>query len=460
MEARDYQAKVIGGVLSAWESGSRRVLARIPTGGGKTFVAGELMKRTPGPIIFMAHRRNLIEQASRHLDDVGIRHGIISPGFPMNGARIRVASVETLARRLGQVERPALIVTDEAHHTVCGSYRKIFDWAPEALGLGLTATPRRLDGQGLDDLFDELVNGPTTAELIGRGFLSPFRAWAPPAPEIPVDEMSEEELGAFMDRPAITGDAVAHYGEICPGRPALAFCATIAHAEHVADAFKAAGWRARALHSDLDPMLIDEYFRRLRAGELDVLTNCGMIDEGTDVPGVSVAIDLAPTESLTRFLQRCGRALRPVYSGGAPGESDEERRQAIAIGPKPFAFLLDHAGNVERHGLPDDLRTWTLEGKVASPGSTLKRCPSCYEMVPIGAAECPDCGWLFSSDDAKPRGLPEIGDGKLEEIGVTRTLYDAIRAGGWSVVQARGIAITLGFRPELGERAFSEVFLR
>lgn len=766
MIARDYQTKVFDTVFAFWDSGIRRVLARVPTGGGKTFIAGELIRKTPGPVLFMAHRRNLIEQASLHLDAVNLPHGIIAPGYPMRGSRIRVASVETLVRRLSQVEPAALIITDECftgetlvesnngptridslvigdrvlssdgrfhavtkiikkmktktiivngvectpnhefftarglweraetltrdsmvltiikyaklqngssrtlyrmrdgrrhrrqkqsgvlpairsnllfgrlqglvriaealrdnganepeiclrenakkkpyaptgdkgegldeapsngpqaagsgrqrprpddstaravrgarmgnrsgrsyyekakqwvadklqdrhrkrglenwnrgrrefsllnrapgsgqkerltlawvrvenspiqeqrgrresrrlhrscpvfdltvegshnyfaggmlvhncHHSVCGSYRKIYEWSPDALHLGLTATPKRLDGQGLGDLFDTIANGPTTAELIGRGFLSPYRAWAPPEPpEVDPEHMSEDELEALMDRPAITGDAIEHYSRLTPGMPALCFCSTILHAEHVAGAFRAAGWRSKALHSDLDPLLIDEYFRRLRAGELDILTNCGMVDEGTDVPGVAAVIDLAPTASLSRFLQRCGRMLRPVYAEGLPIDTDLQRREAIARGPKPWAALLDHSGNIERHGLPDDAREWSLDGAVATPGPTLKRCPACYEMVPIGSASCPECQWIFSAGETKSRGLPEVGDGKLEELGASRLLYDAIKKDGWSIVQARGIAYTLKFAPELGERIFFEVFGR
>jgi superfamily II DNA or RNA helicase len=451
---------VIARVRDFYASGGRRIVARIPTGGGKTFVSGEIIRGIPGNVVFMAHRRNLIDQTSRHLDREGLPHGIIAPGAPALRERVVVASVETLVRRLDRVDPPALIVTDECHHAVCGSYRRIYEWSPGAKHLGLTATPLRLDGQGLSDLYDEIAEGPTTAELIGRGFLSPYRAWAPPFPDVPIEELSDEELGALMDRPAITGDAVEHYGRLCPGAPALAFCATIDHAEHVAEAFRSAGWRARALHSSLDPILIDEYFRRLRDGGLDVLSNCGMIDEGTDVPGVAAVIDLAPSESLSRCLQRWGRALRPVYLEGAPTSTDAERIAAIARGPKPFAAILDHAGNIERHGAPDDPRAWSLDGKVVSPGRTLKRCPACYQMVGVGASACQYCGEVFARADRAGRGIPEVGAGRLEEVGGHSLLYDAIKSDGWSIVQARGIAATMGHRPELGERVYWEVFGR
>lgn len=456
---RDYQLAGFADILSAWNAGIRSLLYVLPTGGGKSplfrMVIEDAVARSLN-VLVLAHRDNLIRQASDHVATAGIRHGLISPKYPTLGYRVQVASVASVLKRRGQFPDPDVIIIDEAHHAAASTYRAILEAFPHARVLGLTATPRRLDGRPLGDLFEKMIEGPTMAWLIDEGYLSPYRFFAPPPPAGLADlrvrgsDYSEADLSALFDRPKLVGDVVENYLQIAGMAPALAFGSSIDHAEHLAGAFASAGIRSRALHSAIDPMLSDEYLRSIRDGYLDVLTSCEMIGEGTDITGIAVADLDIKTESVTKYLQDIGRALRPDYGYRSP-TTRHERRQAIADGPKPTAFVIDHGANYERHGLPSDPRSWSLDGTPGEPTerSALKLCPSCYFMAPVGARRCPECGAEF---ERRSRPEAQRGDGSLVEIGTT--LEDAIRRGGYSVVQARGIAATLGFSPEEGERVF------
>jgi superfamily II DNA or RNA helicase len=292
----------------------------------------------------------LVDQTCRTLRDFGVDHGVIAAGrTPDRSLAVQVASVQTYVRRLDSF-KPALIIADEAHHATAGSWRKVISHHSQARVLGVTATPQRLDGRGLKDVFDDLIRGPEVADLIDGGHLAPPVYFAPPIVadlshiSIRGGDFAQEELAAEMDKPMITGDAVEHYSRICPGAPAVAFCCSVRHAQHVADQFNAAGRKAATIDGTMDREARREVVRALGDGRLDVLTSCEIINEGFDLPLVAAAILLRPTKSLGLHLQQIGRVLRP-----APG--------------KTRAIILDHVGNLSRHGFAEDVRDWTLEGR-------------------------------------------------------------------------------------------------
>jgi superfamily II DNA or RNA helicase len=294
---------------------------------------------------------------------------------------VQVASVQTIARRLSAIDwQPDLIIIDEAHHATAGQWDRILQHWPSAYRLGVTATPCRLDGRGLRSAFDHLVLGPSVAELIDTGYLSHSRIYAPPLVadlsgiRTRAGDYANDQAAAAMDRPTVTGDAIAHYQRLAAGQQAIAFCCNIAHAESVCAAFLAAGIRAVLLlgtTTDRDQVVAD-----FGAGLVQVLVTVDVVSEGFDVPAASVAILLRPTKSLGLYLQQVGRVLRP-----APG--------------KQVALILDHVGNVTRHGFPDDHRDWTLDDGIRRTAGTaapsVRTCPECYAAFkpqPI----CPVCG--------------------------------------------------------------------
>lgn len=397
IELRPYQRSIVTDLRAAFGAGCRSPLLVAPTGSGKTclfcYVAAKTVARG-GRVLILVHRQELLRQTSATLTAFEIPHGLIAPDHPETDDPVQVASVQTLVRRLERWHwRPTLVVVDEAHHTTATTgHGRILAHVTDARVLGVTATPQRLDGQGLGvavgGFFDRLVLGPSVAELVALGFLSRPVVYAPPGgPDLSgvatrAGDFAAGELADVMDRPRITGDAVAHYRRHCPGHPAVVFCASVQHAEHVAEAFRLDGYQAASIDGTLDDATRAARIADLGSGALQLLTSCEIISEGTDIPVVSAAILLRPTQSLALYLQQVGRALRPF-----PG--------------KTHATILDHVGNCHRHGLPDDPRDWELNAAKTSrrqraPASEvqIRQCEACY-TVHRPAPRCPTCGFLY-----------------------------------------------------------------
>jgi superfamily II DNA or RNA helicase len=410
MILRPYQTDIIGEVRQRLGEGLRAPLIVSPTGSGKTVMfshiadgAGRKNKR----VWILVHRAELVEQTSRTMREIGIHHGIIAAGWPVDPLpHVQVVSVQTVVRRTSGLIPPDLIIVDECHHAAAGTWGKILAAFPKAVRLGFTATPERLDGKGLSDAFDCLIRGPEVAWLIEQGFLTQPKYYAPPN-QLNLDglhvrggDYARDEVAKEMDKPSITGDAVSHYRRICDGAPAVAFCASIAHAEHVAQAFCAAGYRATTLDGTLDRIERRKRVRGLSDGSIQILTSCEIISEGFDIPTVTAAILLRPTKSLGMHLQQVGRVLR--------------------IAPnKPHAYILDHVGNCLRHGLAEEERDWSLEGRKKrkkkagddEDAPPVRQCPKCYACH-VPAPHCPECGHTY---EMKPREI-EQKEGELVEL--------------------------------------------
>lgn len=405
---RDYQDRLVEAVRGSYRSGKRSPLVVSPTGSGKTVLFAFIAQGTSAkgnPVVILVHRQELVDQTCRTLREFGVNHGIIAAGrTPDRSHLVQVASVQTYVRRLDSFS-PALIIADEAHHATAGSWRKVIEHHKQARVLGVTATPERLDGKGLGAVFDDLIRGPEVADLIQGGHLAPPRYYAPPQ----VADLShigtrggdfaQDELAEEMDRPAIIGDAVEHYSRICRGAPAVAFCCSVKHAQHVAEQFNAAGFRAGTIDGTMDREARREVVRKLGDGRLHVLTSCEIINEGFDLPIVTAAILLRPTKSLGLHLQQIGRVLRP-----APGKIN--------------SIILDHVGNLSRHGFAEDVRKWSLDGRKKRGGKRdggdevqMRQCLDCY-CCHAPAPVCPQCGYEY------PRKEREIeqADGELVEI--------------------------------------------
>lgn len=409
MILRPYQEVAVARLRAAFRAGHRAPLLVSPTGSGKTlifcFIAAQASAKGLRTLV-LVHRRELVAQTSRALDSYGVDHDVLG-GMLLT----RVATVQAYVRRMSRWSwRPDLIVVDEAHHATSGSsWGAVLGEYPDARVLGCTATPERLDGTGLGvdagGYFDALVLGPTVAELVAGGYLSPPVVFAPPGGFDPSGvarrggDWAVGELEDAVDRPAIIGDAVDHYARHVAGAPAIAFCVSIRHAGHVAERFVAAGYRAASIDGRLDDADRRQRIEDLGAGRLQVLTSCEIVSEGTDIPVVSGAILLRPTLSLGLHLQQVGRALR-VYPG------------------KTRAIILDHVGNSLRHGLPDAPREWTLDGKRRKPADAdgkypIRQCEVCY-FVHQPAPQCPQCGFVYPVRDRMPEEVP----GELRELAV------------------------------------------
>lgn len=410
MQLRDYQEKLITDIRGQFQDKHKRVLAVMPTGAGKTATTAEMIKRTAArgkKCLFTVHRQELMDQSIAAFNEAGIEHGCIAAGYDsVPDKPVQLASIETLRRRLDKTSfRPDFVVVDEAAHSCSETWRFVIEHFGGAHIIGLTATPERLDGKGLGSVYQSMVQGPTTAELIDRGYLSQYEYFAPTQPDLTdvrtrLGDFDIEQAAGIMDTPRITGDAIREYAKHCDGKRAVAFCVSVKHSQNTAENFARCGYRALHIDGNTPKSVRRQAISDFRSGIIQILTSVDIFSEGFDLPAVECAILLRPTQSLSMYLQQVGRALRV-----SPG--------------KEKAIILDHAGNVNRHWLPDEERTWSLAGRKkmkradidAESEVKIRQCPECYcnhKPAPI----CPACQFEYP---IKSREI-EIVDGELTQF--------------------------------------------
>lgn len=405
MNLRPYQHKLRDDAGATFNQGHRQVLAVAPTGAGKTVTFIDIATRAiarQNRVCLLMHRGELIRQTSRALGD--FPHGIIQAGHPpLRHLPLQIASVQTLVRRLNRYKFD-LIIVDEAHHTTASTYMKILEAYPFARVLGVTATPIRTDGRGLRDAgYTAMVLGPTVRWLTTEGYLSPAHVYAPGGIDVAgvkstAGDFNSRQLAAVTDRPVITGNAIEHYRRYADRQPAIAFCVSVEHAEHVALQFREAGYSAASIDGKMNDHQRARLIGALGTGELNVLTSCDLISEGVDVPVVACGIMLRPTQSRALWMQQVGRCLRPAAG-------------------KSHAVILDHAGNSRRlECLPDTEHEWSLDAPAAKRATdpdpdavTVRVCAQCLRSH-VSRPVCPFCGYVYP---LQSRTVDEVA-GELE----------------------------------------------
>lgn len=432
--ARDYQEDLSRGIRTEWAAGKRNVVAVLPTGGGKSFVAAREVSDFQGMSCVIAHRAELVTQLSVALAREAVRHRVVGPttlqraitavhmeefnrSFVDPGARTAVASVDSLVGldpKTPWLSQIGLWVQDECHHVLADNkWGRACALFPNAFGLGITATPTRADGKGLgrhaDGVMDAMVVGPTMRELIERGFLTDYRVFAPPS-DIDLSAVTTTDSGDFSPpklrearrRSHITGDVVKHYLRIAPGKLGVTFEVDIDSATETAAAYRAAGVTAEVVSSKTPEALRRQVLRRFRSREVLQLVNVDLFGEGFDLPAIEVVSMARPTQSYSLFCQQFGRALRPLDG-------------------KTHAIIIDHVRNVERHRLPDARREWTLDRRERRARSApddaipLRTClnEECLQVYERVLPSCPFCGHTPVPAD---RSAPEFVDGDLLEL--------------------------------------------
>jgi len=445
---RIYQDAAVSGIRDAFRRLIAAVLLVIPTGGGKTVIftyIAHAMSTNKKKSLILVHRVELLRQTSGALSKFDVDHGMINPLYTPNFDNfVQVASVQTIIKRLNYFVSigwiPDVIIVDEAHHATAGSWRTVIDFFkqlnPALKVIGVTATPIRTDGQGLGvdhgGMFNEIVMGPTTKWLMDEGYLVRAKVLSPPKKyESPKKkgrgDFNMADLAARVNKPTITGDVVSHYEQACKGQPAIVFCVNVNHTEEVAAEFRARGYRFYAIDGTTDDDVRKRVLNGLADGSVQGVCSCDLISEGTDVPAATCAILLRETQSLSLYIQQAGRVLRPVYAAGYDLSTREGRLAAIANSEKPFAYILDHVGNVGswvngefmvNHGLPEEEHEWSLDGEVKGKRNQVseiavrvQQCLSCFavhEPSPV----CPECGHVYEIKDRTPKKE----DGELKEI--------------------------------------------
>jgi DNA repair protein RadD len=399
-ELRPYQREVIADIEREIAAGKRRIIAVAPTGAGKTIVAASIIKDRVANgqrVLVLAHTREIIKQTSLKLSAYDIEHGIIQAGLVANPDQpVQVASIQTLwsrGMRRNSIPMPAanLLIVDECHHCPANTYRKIIDEYPNAVLLGLTATPCRGDGRGLGGIFDIIVECPQVAELVEQKYLVKTRVFAPVNPdlkgvEVRIGDYVESQLAERMDRIDLIGDTVTHWHKYGDRRRTVCFAVNIQHSLHIRDEFIKSGVRAEHVDGSTPKPDRDAALARLASGETELITNCQVLGEGWDLPEVACAILARPTKKMGLYRQMIGRVLRP-----APG--------------KVNAIVLDHSGAVFRHGFVEDPVEWTLDPQKRSISPThskrielgycsrLLECSQCGSMR-VAGEKCQHCGFL------------------------------------------------------------------
>ena len=413
-ELRPYQSRAIEHVLERHRASTRRLLVVAPTGAGKATLAAELALQfaiAEKRVLFVAHRRELILQAYARFAAHGVPErelGVIMSGDPRKrpAALVQIASIDTLRMR----NKPAadLVMVDECHRALAKSYRDLEVAYARAFHIGFTATPFRANGQGLGDAYDELLAVATPKELIASGYLVEPQAYTVPEDRRPDlsrirvrrGDYDERALADAMDHGSLIGDIVDHWKRLAGGVRTVAFAASVAHSRHIAERFRAAGVAAEHLDGSMTSSERDGILARLERGDTRVVANCAVLAEGWDQPSVKCVILARPTKSTGLYLQQAGRILRPW-------------RDARAV-------ILDHAGCVLEHGLPQQERDFTLEGvelvdadEDREIAPRVRVCAGCLAVMAAASRSCSGCqAALFDVADRDER-VPEEAEGQL-----------------------------------------------
>ena len=406
LELRKYQQDEIEAVRISFQRGNKHVLAVLPCGAGKTVLFAYMSKKhieknPQNKVLFLVHRKELIDQTV----DTFKRFGLDSP-------QITIAMAQTVTRHIDEIEKPTMMVWDEAHHATARTWTRILEAFPNIPLVGLTATPCRLDGTGLGSVFSAMQVGVSAKWLIEHGYLCKYDYYAP---KVNLVDSSWKPKGSDFDmesaadtlrKSAIFGDLMKYLDF---GRQTIVYCPTVAMSKEVASKI---GDKAVHFDGDTPKNERDDIVRRFRKGEIRVLCNCDLIGEGFDVPDCDCVMMLRPTQSVALFIQQAMRCLRP-----------KEGKKAV---------IYDFVGNCYRHGLPTDDRQWSLNGKTKAknpsgePDVITRQCGACFRVYAGNDRICPYCG----HDNGKTRKqIQQEEKEELEKVTELQKRNDRIEQG-------------------------------
>lgn len=406
MELRPYQQDLVNKIRQAICSGSNRVCAVLGCGGGKSVIIATIAKAATdrgNRVLFLVHRKELTAQISRTMAAMGVDPFLCT-----------VSMVQTMSRQktLARTIPPALIIVDEAHHSLAAGYLRIFDYFSQATVVGFTATPQRMGDGGLGKVFQQLVESVSTKWLIENHYLTPYHLYSVPLTEVTGihtrhGDYDQGEIAKLMDKGAIFGGTVASWLQQAKDKKTIVYCASIKTSQATAAAFRRQGISAAHLDGSTPKAERERIVQQFRDGKILVLCNVDLFGEGFDVPDCEVVQLLRPTKSLTLFIQQSMRPMRINPQN-----------------PQKEAIILDHVGNYTRHGFPDDDHDWNLEAKKKKKQAktTTKQCPVCYHVfIPSkdndsGPLRCPYCGEVLEEERAPRSEQEQINGITLEEI--------------------------------------------
>lgn len=391
---RKYQQEFYDKIRKSISTGHQKIMCVAPCGSGKSVVIQQIIQSANeknNTVLVLCHRREIIDQLTERLK-------------PYSNAT--VGMVQTITRRLNDTPEPSIIIIDEAHTAKSMSYLRILEHFKQSYALYFTATPQRTDGKGFENIADDMVDSVSVKWLIENGYLTPFEYYAPKTlinPEkltVKQGEYDGKQATTMLDKPKIYGDVLTCYRKYADGLKTIVYCSSIEHSEKTAQAFNDAGITAAHIDGKTPKHIRSDIIRKFRTGEITVLCNYSLIVEGFDVPDSGCVICLRPTQSLIVHIQSVMRCMRI-----APG--------------KHRCVILDMVGNYERHGLPDDDREWSLQGRKKrtrqKEQNTIRArvCENCFRTYAGNGAVCPYC----HHDNGKTRAELEADErAELERI--------------------------------------------
>lgn len=419
---RPYQERAIEWVLRrAVENQNARLLIVLPMGGGKTMIAATLLALTVGGQratrgLFVAHRAELLGQAASALRGVGVADELVGMlGPESTNARIVLAGADLL-RVAGDDALPMsdIVITDEAHRDAGPYRRKLRARYGNVLRVGFTATPERLDGKSLREDYDDMLVAAQPSELIADGYLLAPRVFTVPSNRLPDlrgvttgdGEFNSKEVERRTNKTALLGDIVDHWKRRADNRQTLVFACSTPHSKAIVDRFRSAGIAAAHVDGDMSQRDRADVIDSFRKGIIKVLSSCDLLSEGIDIPAIKCVVMARPTASLVMCNQQAGRCMRPFENMDA--------------------LILDHAGNIVRHGFPFADREWTLDGVKARrfSESTARpiACQKCGAVTPKGES----CKCRTGASEHRSRATQGEYTGPLELPGELVTIAESI----------------------------------
>lgn len=430
-DLRPYQQRAVDAARAAIARGCRAPLIVAPTGAGKGTLAAWLLAAAAARghrCAFAVHRGELVRDIAGRLRAAGVQRVAVEMGGETQrdaAALCTVGTVQTFAARAYADPSAALLVLDEAHHATASTYRGLVERHPNAVVVGLTATPQRADRTALGDVFDALVVAATVQELTEGGYLVPARVIAP-----------AQRTHTLAQHP------VEAYRAHAAGLRTIVFAASIQHARAIADGFVAAGVPTAVVDSEQPLEQRREALEDFAAHRVGVLCNVGILTEGYDDPSVGCVIVARGVGSPAAWLQIVGRALRP-----APGKTE--------------AMVVDLLGSVHEHGLPGDARQWSLEGRpiqLAEGQEAIRQCATCGQVFRASEyreATCPGCG---ATAAAKPD--PRVVRAQLAEVHEARMARLTGQRHLDFLTQAVASNVARGWKPTSAIHTFKATFGR
>lgn len=327
-----------------------------------------MAENATGDVLVLTHRQELLEQTKTLFAD--------------NGIEARFSMILTEANRLGRYPTPKLIIADEAHLARSNSWMKVLDYYNTFVA-AFTATPVRLDGKPLGDVFDSMVVGPTVKYLIESKRLAPFKYYAPSIVEtdslrVQAGDYVVKDLEQLMSDRAIYSDVLKSWERLAKGQKTIAYCVSVKHAKETAEMFCRAGYSAIEIDGSTPTKRRSAIMQDFRDGKITILCNVGIISEGVSIDDVSCCLLLRPTESHALYWQQGMRAMR--YQ------------------PNKVATIIDAVGNYTRNPVFDADVEWSLgeplkrKQRINADGDFyIRSCPQCF-MTFQTAPVCPYCG--------------------------------------------------------------------